>query len=148
MLYNLFSVVGSIQVEIRKKKKIGKNTPNFRSVTFPRRRLCTCSLTFRCRWWGSKDQEVCYSVPDIDIFTQCLASGRFMRGRGFPPGFRPRLPPPESEDTIFKKYDQTPRWEHVTNINNISGLMIWHIKSLKMVLYPLTISNFMDPLTK
>jgi len=48
--------------------------------------------------------------------------GRFMRGRGFPPGFRPRLPPPESEDTIFKKYDTTPRGDHPSKNHPISKL--------------------------
>ena len=49
--------------------------------------------------------------------------GRFMRGRGFgPPGFRPRLPPPESEETIFKKYDRTPRGDHPSKNHPISKL--------------------------
>ena len=50
--------------------------------------------------------------------------GRFMRGRGGfgPPGFRPRLPPPESEETIFKKYDRTPRGEHPSKNHPISKL--------------------------
>ena len=51
--------------------------------------------------------------------------GRFMRGgRGgfMPPGFRPRLPPPESEETIFKKYDRTPRGDHPSKNHPISKL--------------------------
>jgi len=50
--------------------------------------------------------------------------GRFMRGRGGfpPPGFRPRLPPPESEETIFKKYDRTPRGDHPSKNHPISKL--------------------------
>jgi len=51
--------------------------------------------------------------------------GRFMRGfpgqRGFP-GFRPRLPPPESEETIFKKYDRTPTAPHPSQNHPISKL--------------------------
>ena len=68
----------------------------------------------------------------IEIFIQLLASGRFMRGRGFPPGFRPRLPPPESEDTIFKKYDTTPRWKLVPpiSITYLEGLNLTHQKTL------------------
>ena len=47
-----------------------------------------------------------------------------MRGRGGfpPPGFRPRLPPPESEETIFKKYDRTPRGDHPSKNHPISKL--------------------------
>ena len=39
-----------------------------------------------------------------------------------PPGFRPRLPPPESEETIFKKYDRTPRGDHPSKNHPISKL--------------------------
>ena len=51
--------------------------------------------------------------------------GRFMRGgRGgfMPPNFRPRLPPPESEETVFKKYDKTPRGDHPSKNHPISKL--------------------------
>jgi len=55
--------------------------------------------------------------------------GRFMRGRppfGFPgqrmPFFRPRLPPPESEDTIFKKYDISTKEPHPSQNHPISKL--------------------------
>ena len=49
--------------------------------------------------------------------------GRFMRGRGgFMPGFRPRLPPPESEETVFKKYDKTPKGDHPSKNHPISKL--------------------------
>jgi len=56
--------------------------------------------------------------------------GRFPRGGrmpfGFPgqrmPFFRPRLPPPESEETIFKKYDTTPKDPHPSHNHPISKL--------------------------
>jgi len=57
--------------------------------------------------------------------------GRFQRGGrmppfGFPgqrmPFFRPRLPPPESEETIFKKYDTTPKDPHPSHNHPISKL--------------------------
>lgn len=56
--------------------------------------------------------------------------GRFPRGGrmpfGFPgqrmPFFRPRLPPPESEETIFKKYDKTPKDPHPSHNHPISKL--------------------------
>lgn len=58
-------------------------------------------------------------------FNRFPGPGRFMRGfpgpRGFP-GFRPRLPPPESEETIFKKYDQTPSAPHPSQHHPISKL--------------------------
>jgi len=58
-------------------------------------------------------------------FNRFPGPGRFMRGfpgpRGFP-GFRPRLPPPESEDTIFKKYDKTPNAPHPSQHHPISKL--------------------------
>lgn len=58
-------------------------------------------------------------------FNRFPGPGRFMRGfpgpRGFP-GFRPRLPPPESEDTIFKKYDKTPSAPHPSQHHPISKL--------------------------
>lgn len=45
---------------------------------------------------------------------------------GFPgqrmPFFRPRLPPPESEETIFKKYDTTPKDPHPSHNHPISKL--------------------------
>ena len=44
------------------------------------------------------------------------------RGGFMPPGFRPRLPPPESEETIFKKYDRTPRGDHPSKNHPISKL--------------------------
>jgi len=58
-------------------------------------------------------------------FNRFPGPGRFMRGfpgpRGFP-GFRPRLPPPESEETIFKKYDKTPSAPHPSQHHPISKL--------------------------
>jgi len=58
-------------------------------------------------------------------FNRFPGPGRFMRGfpgpRGFP-GFRPRLPPPESEETIFKKYDKTPSAPHPSQNHPISKL--------------------------
>jgi len=58
-------------------------------------------------------------------FNRFPGPGRFMRGfpgpRGFP-GFRPRLPPPESEETIFKKYDKTPNAPHPSQNHPISKL--------------------------
>lgn len=41
-----------------------------------------------------------------------------MRGMQVRPGFRPRLPPPESEDTIFKKYDKTAYGDDHPNKNH------------------------------
>eukprot|EP00092_Neocalanus_flemingeri_P007884 GFUD01008510.1.p1 GENE.GFUD01008510.1~~GFUD01008510.1.p1 ORF type:complete len:594 (-),score=190.10 GFUD01008510.1:973-2754(-) len=59
-------------------------------------------------------------------FNRFPGPGRFMRGfpgpRGFPGGFRPRLPPPESEETIFKKYDKTPNAPHPSQNHPISKL--------------------------
>jgi hypothetical protein len=59
-------------------------------------------------------------------FNRFPGPGRFMRGfpgpRGGFPGFRPRLPPPESEETIFKKYDKTPNAPHPSQHHPISKL--------------------------
>ena len=41
-----------------------------------------------------------------------------MRGMRVQPGFRPRLPPPESEDTVFKKYDKTAYGDDHPNKNH------------------------------
>merc|ERR1712098_156648 len=48
--------------------------------------------------------------------------GRFMRGGRFRGGFGPRMPPPESEETILKKYDKTPRGDHPSKNHPISKL--------------------------
>jgi len=41
-----------------------------------------------------------------------------MRGMQVRPGFRPQLPPPESEDTVFKKYDKTAYGDDHPNKNH------------------------------
>lgn len=48
--------------------------------------------------------------------------GRFMRGGRFRGGFGPRMPPPESEETVLKKYDKTPRGDHPSKNHPISKL--------------------------
>jgi len=49
-----------------------------------------------------------------------MRGGRFMRG-----GFGPRMPPPESEETVFKKYDKTPKGDHPSKNHPLSKLNVF-----------------------